>query len=105
MTKKSRLLQVRVLYDDVFNVLFLKCFFFFSCLRNVTENPSVVSVFENRERKLHTTRSWSFLGVDNGRGIPHNSIWKASKFGEDVIIGNLDTGLLSSSSSFFFFFF
>ncbi|XP_022949764.1 subtilisin-like protease SBT5.3 [Cucurbita moschata] len=66
----------------------------------LAKNPSVVSIFENKERKLHTTRSWSFLGVDSDRGIPRNSIWKAARFGEDTIIGNLDTGVWPESPSF-----
>lgn len=56
----------------------------------------MVSIFENQKRKLHTTRSWSFLGMESDEGIPPNSIWKAARFGEDTIIGNLDTGSLSS---------
>ncbi|XP_038905686.1 subtilisin-like protease SBT5.3 [Benincasa hispida] len=66
----------------------------------LAKNPSVVSVFENKERKLHTTKSWSFLGVDSDAGIPSNSIWKAARFGEDTIIGNLDTGAWPESKSF-----
>ena len=62
----------------------------------------MVSVFENKERKLHTTRSWGFLGVDSDRGIPQNSIWKAARFGKDTIIGNLDTGLRFFPFLFYF---
>ena len=56
------------------------------------EHPDVVSVYENKELKLHTTRSWNFLGVENNGGIPSNSLWKLSRFGESTIIGNLDSG-------------
>lgn len=67
-------------------------------IRIYLEDPSVVSVFENEERDLHTTRSWNFLGVESDEEIiPPNSIWKAARFGEDTIIGNLDTGLFSLS--------
>lgn len=58
----------------------------------ITENPNVVSVFLNEGRKLHTTRSWDFLGLEKKGGIPLGSIWKKARFGEDTIIGNLDTG-------------
>ncbi|KAM0908673.1 hypothetical protein ACQ4PT_015298 [Festuca glaucescens] len=35
----------------------------------VSKHPSVISVFPNRGRKLHTTRSWEFLGMEkDGRG-------------------------------------
>ncbi|TYK19384.1 subtilisin-like protease SBT5.3 [Cucumis melo var. makuwa] len=67
---------------------------------NLARNPKVISVFENKARKLHTTRSWNFLGVENDIGIPSNSIWNAAKFGEDVIIANIDTGVWPESKSF-----
>ncbi|KAL0550253.1 hypothetical protein IC582_014759 [Cucumis melo] len=66
----------------------------------LARNPNVVSIFENQKRKLHTTRSWSFLGMESDEGIPPNSIWKAARFGEDTIIGNLDTGAWPESKSF-----
>lgn len=56
------------------------------------EHPNVVSVFLNKARKLHTTRSWNFLGLENNGVIHHSSIWKKARFGEDIIIANLDTG-------------
>ena len=50
-------------------------------------------MFENKGRKLHTTRSWGFMGLENNHGvILSNSIWKKARFGEDVIIANIDTG-------------
>lgn len=56
------------------------------------EHPNVVSVFLNRRHELHTTRSWDFLGLERENGkIPKSSIWHKS-LGEDIIIGNLDTG-------------
>jgi len=52
----------------------------------------VASIFLNKPRKLHTTHSWDFLGLErNGGVIPKGSLWSKSK-GEDIIIGNLDTG-------------
>lgn len=58
----------------------------------MTGHPKVLSVFMNRGRKLHTTRSWDFMGLEHNGVIPSNSIWNKARFGEDVIIGNLDTG-------------
>ncbi|MCE3215398.1 hypothetical protein HAX54_002266 [Datura stramonium] len=55
----------------------------------ISKHPQVISAFENRGRKLHTTRSWN-LGLEHNNGIIHPSSWK-SRFGEDTIIGNLDT--------------
>ncbi|PIA58362.1 hypothetical protein AQUCO_00500349v1 [Aquilegia coerulea] len=67
----------------------------------IQNHPKVVSVFLNKGRKLHTTRSWNFLGLEkNGGIIPTNSIWKKARFGEDTIIGNLDTGVWPESESF-----
>ncbi|XP_022932386.1 subtilisin-like protease SBT5.3 isoform X4 [Cucurbita moschata] len=67
---------------------------------DVAKRPDVVSVYENKGLKLHTTRSWNFLGVENDGGIPSNSLWNLSRFGESTIIGNLDTGVWPESKSF-----
>uniref|UniRef100_A0A453L2U0 Peptidase S8/S53 domain-containing protein n=1 Tax=Aegilops tauschii subsp. strangulata TaxID=200361 RepID=A0A453L2U0_AEGTS len=50
------------------------------------------SVFPNRGHKLHTTRSWEFLGMEKDGRVRPNSIWAKARYGEGVIIGNLDTG-------------
>jgi len=56
-------------------------------------HPRVVSVFPNRGHPLHTTRSWEFLGMEEEGGrVRPGSIWAKAKFGEGVVIGNLDTG-------------
>ncbi|XP_023553405.1 subtilisin-like protease SBT5.4 [Cucurbita pepo subsp. pepo] len=69
-------------------------------VEDIAKHPDVVSVYENKELKLHTTRSWNFLGVENNGGIPSNSLWKLSRFGESTIIGNLDSGVWPESKSF-----
>lgn len=66
----------------------------------VSKHPGVVSVFLNRGKKLHTTRSWNFLGLERNGKIHSSSIWKKARFGEDTIIGNLDTGVWPESKSF-----
>ncbi|XP_060188842.1 subtilisin-like protease SBT5.3 isoform X2 [Lycium barbarum] len=66
----------------------------------ISKHPQVVSVFENRGRKLHTTRSWNFMGLENSGVIHPSSLWKKARFGEDTIIGNLDTGAWPESESF-----
>ncbi|XP_074318711.1 cucumisin-like [Silene latifolia] len=52
----------------------------------------VVSVFPSRKRKLHTTRSWNFMGfpLDVER----------SSLESDVIVGVIDTGIWPESESF-----
>lgn len=59
------------------------------------EHPEVVSVFPNKALKLHTTRSWDFLGLEHNSYVPSSSIWRKARFGEDTIIANLDTGSFS----------
>jgi len=66
----------------------------------IEKHPNVLSVFENQPRKLHTTRSWNFLQLEGIGGIQDNSAWKTARFGEDTIIGNLDTGVWPESKSF-----
>lgn len=66
----------------------------------IADHPNVLSVFENKPRKLLTTRSWEFLGLEQNGQISGNSIWKSAKLGEDTIIGNLDTGVWPESKSF-----
>lgn len=57
-----------------------------------TEHPDVVSVFPNQVKKLHTTHSWDFLMLERNGSVHASSAWKRSRFGEDIIIANLDTG-------------
>ncbi|KAL6604489.1 hypothetical protein ACP70R_042916 [Stipagrostis hirtigluma subsp. patula] len=66
----------------------------------IADLPGVVSVFPNRGRQLHTTRSWQFLGLAGPGGVPRGSAWKKARFGEDTIIGNFDTGVWPESESF-----
>ncbi|GMJ16008.1 hypothetical protein like AT5G59810 [Hibiscus trionum] len=66
----------------------------------IAKHPNVVSVFLNKGRKLHTTRSWDFLRLERNGIVPPYSLWKKARFGEDTIIGNLDTGVWPESKSF-----
>ncbi|KAF0913837.1 hypothetical protein E2562_024922 [Oryza meyeriana var. granulata] len=66
----------------------------------ISKHPSVVSVFPNRGHRLHTTRSWEFLGMEKDGQIKANSIWAKARFGEGIIIGNLDTGVWPEAGSF-----
>lgn len=66
------------------------------------EHPKVVSVFLNQGRQLHTTHSWDFMLLEKDGVIHPTSLWKRARFGEDTIIGNLDTGNFSFLSPFSF---
>ncbi|KAK4487575.1 hypothetical protein RD792_005777, partial [Penstemon davidsonii] len=67
----------------------------------IQKNPKVVSVFPNEERELHTSHSWNFLSLERTGGvIPSDSLWRKTKFGEDIIIGNIDSGIWPESPSF-----
>ncbi|KAH9317964.1 hypothetical protein KI387_019733 [Taxus chinensis] len=67
----------------------------------LSKHPGVISVFPNRKRKLHTTHSWAFLGLeDESQQILPQSLWKRTEFGKDVIIANLDSGVWPESKSF-----
>ncbi|KAI4357291.1 hypothetical protein L6164_001251 [Bauhinia variegata] len=68
--------------------------------KDIAKNPKVVSVFLNKMMKLHTTRTWQFLGLEKDRIVPKDSIWEKARYGEDIIIGNLDTGVWPESKSF-----
>jgi hypothetical protein len=59
-------------------------------------NPGVISVFENKERMLHTTHSWEFMGFEANGAPTLSSLQKKANFGEGVIIANLDTGKVLS---------
>ncbi|KAI4350282.1 hypothetical protein L6164_004752 [Bauhinia variegata] len=62
---------------------------------SISQHPSVLAVFQDRRRELHTTRSPQFLGLRNQRGL-----WSESDYGSDVIIGIFDTGIWPERRSF-----
>ncbi|TKY57000.1 serine-type endopeptidase [Spatholobus suberectus] len=66
----------------------------------IAKNPNVISVFLSKEHKLHTTRSWDFLGLEKNGRIPANSAWTKARFGENIIIANIDTGVWPEHPSF-----
>ncbi|XP_057435892.1 subtilisin-like protease Glyma18g48580 [Lotus japonicus] len=68
---------------------------------DIAKKPNVVSVFVSKEYKLHTTRSWEFLGLGgNANGNGKTTAWQKGRFGENTIIGSIDTGVWPESQSF-----
>ncbi|KAK7244932.1 hypothetical protein RIF29_39761 [Crotalaria pallida] len=57
------------------------------------ENDNVISVFPNTYRKLHTTRSWDFLGMPL-------KVKRHSNIESNIIVGVLDTGIWIDCPSF-----
>ncbi|OIV98691.1 hypothetical protein TanjilG_24862 [Lupinus angustifolius] len=53
----------------------------------------VVSVFPSRKLKLHTTRSWDFIGLPE-------SVKRSLAIESDIVVGVLDTGIWPESDSF-----
>ncbi|KAL5231478.1 hypothetical protein ABZP36_030254 [Zizania latifolia] len=66
----------------------------------IARHPDVVTVLESSMLKLHTTRSWDFMDMERDGQILPDSIWKRAKFGQDVIVANLDSGVWPESNSF-----
>ncbi|KAL5707405.1 hypothetical protein ACHQM5_018309 [Ranunculus cassubicifolius] len=67
----------------------------------LSRDSRVVSLFLNKGRNLHTSHSWEFLGIEKKNGeVPVHSLWNKARFGEDVILANLDTGVWPESQSF-----
>ncbi|KAJ4800671.1 Subtilisin-like protease [Rhynchospora pubera] len=64
----------------------------------LSDMPDVISVIPNRKFAAHTTRSWDFLGLDYSSNS--NSLLQKGKYGEDIIIGVIDSGNLVSNTSF-----
>ncbi|XP_038979859.1 subtilisin-like protease SBT3.9 [Phoenix dactylifera] len=63
----------------------------------VAEFPGIIQVIPNRVRKLHTTRSWDFIGLHRSSG---RSLLSESRMGREMIIGVIDSGIWPESESF-----
>ncbi|XP_058197603.1 subtilisin-like protease SBT5.4 [Rhododendron vialii] len=66
----------------------------------IAKHPNVLSIFVNKPRHLHTTHSWEFMMLEKNGLVEAHSLWEKAKYGEDIIIANLDTGVWPESQSF-----
>ncbi|KAG0461754.1 hypothetical protein HPP92_020230 [Vanilla planifolia] len=58
--------------------------------KKLQELPEVVSVRRSRMHRVHTTRSWDFLGLTKSN--PPSGLLKDANYGDGVIVGVVDTG-------------
>ncbi|XP_054818874.1 subtilisin-like protease Glyma18g48580 [Prosopis cineraria] len=68
--------------------------------QELKKKPNVVSVFSTKVHKLHTTRSYEFLGLEKNIRVRGQSAWIKARFGQNTIIANIDTGVWPESKSF-----
>uniref|UniRef100_A0A2N9ITZ6 Subtilisin-like protease fibronectin type-III domain-containing protein n=1 Tax=Fagus sylvatica TaxID=28930 RepID=A0A2N9ITZ6_FAGSY len=64
--------------------------------QQLADKDSVVSVFQSKMNKLHTTHSWEFLGIDSTH--QYNQMPMVSN--SNIIVGVIDTGIWPESKSF-----
>ncbi|KAH7859695.1 hypothetical protein Vadar_004415 [Vaccinium darrowii] len=63
---------------------------------NFMNMPEVISVFQDKATlKLDTTRSPDFLGLNHNYGL-----WPETNYGDDIVIGVVDSGIWPESGSF-----
>ncbi|GLU00569.1 hypothetical protein SLE2022_179270 [Rubroshorea leprosula] len=64
-------------------------------LESIRNMDAFVAAIPDRSIRLHTTHSYQFLGLEQGKGL-----WHASNLKSDVIIGVIDTGIWPEHPSF-----
>lgn len=76
----------------------------------LTEKEEVVSVWPSHPRKytMHTTRSWEFVGLEEGERHPNHykiggDLLSKAKYGQQVIVGLLDSGNILKQFHILFF--
>ncbi|VAH58764.1 unnamed protein product [Triticum turgidum subsp. durum] len=62
--------------------------------------PEVISVKPNTYHEAQTTRSWDFLGLGLNKLPQQTDLLRKANYGEDIIIGVIDSGIWPESLSF-----
>lgn len=64
-------------------------------LESLKETPGFISAYRDRATTLDTTASYAFLSLNISRGL-----WPASNYGQNVVVGVVDSGIWPESDSF-----
>ncbi|KAJ7973597.1 Subtilisin-like protease [Quillaja saponaria] len=64
-------------------------------LQSLKQNPGFISAHSDRRVTLDNTQSYGFLSLN-----PSHGLWPASNYGENTIIGVVDSGVWPESESF-----
>ncbi|EXB95737.1 Subtilisin-like protease [Morus notabilis] len=70
--------------------------------QELNQRPEILGVSPDQVRKIHTTRSPGFLGLDtaSSMAISNNGLLNESDWGSNVIIGVIDSGVWPERRSF-----
>lgn len=74
------------MYNFFSSLKFVDIVFFFEYFFACVAMDEVLLVFKNQYRKLHTTRSWNFIGLPL-------TAKRRLKLERDIVVALLDTGL------------
>jgi len=64
-------------------------------LDTLKQTPGFISAYQDRATTLDTTASYSFLSLNTSHGL-----WPASNYGQNVVVGVVDSGIWPESDSF-----
>ncbi|PON64179.1 Subtilase [Parasponia andersonii] len=71
-----------------------------SQVADLAKRKEVISVFKSKILKLHTTRSWDFMGLSLATNTHEATTPLQLAYGDDIIVGLIDSGIWPESESF-----
>ncbi|KAI0493067.1 hypothetical protein KFK09_027343 [Dendrobium nobile] len=88
-TQASKMASKKLKIKYYYTVILLLSYKRINQLKTFAEMKEVISIFRSKTLKLHTTRSWDFMGLPlfNTETTPMQL-----EHGDDVVIGIFDTG-------------